>query len=164
MNSLTKRYFVVVEIDAYAGNVERQLVTYSFGAYGEHGWDGRDEDWRFSHDMGPTLEEMEADPVLNDMIGMWSESVVGNYGEYGYSPIYEMERAGDNWVVVLELGARYYEDLLSPAHWDFLYRRLTEAGEIMGFSIVDVRVRMQTVDTQEQSMVSILSLGRDRTT
>lgn len=146
-----KEFYLLIDIDTYAGNVERQLVSYAFGAVMEHAWDDERRDWEYSSNMSPKTEELEADPELDEMINMWREAVIYHYGEYGDTPqeIENREIGSGKWSIRVELGLEFVNELLERKHWDFLKRRLDEAAEAMGFRIEGLRQRVKTISVVE---------------
>lgn len=148
-----RQYELFIEIDTYAGNVERQLVSYAFGAsdLAVHGEQSRSDErgWTWwGRDWSPTEEELDADPVLRSNIDLWEEAVVfQDYDDFSWPQRIEKNYAvegNDRWFVVVEIGAEYWEKYIEIDHCVFLRQRLDEAAEKMGFNIVGVDVRTIT--------------------
>lgn len=155
--------YLLIDIDTYAGNVQRQLVSYVFGVVDEAQRGNRAEPSPFEGgyewegiDWSPTDEELDADPELSDYINFCSEAVV--FQDYdNFSWPFQIERTdrdnSDNWTVAVQIDPRYYPYLVSE-YIHPLRIRLAQAAERMGFNILAVRVRTVTLTTEEKDLIT----------
>lgn len=141
-----KEYFLLIDVDTYAGNVERQLVSHAFGVVDEAVRGERPEyDGAFGRDWSPTQEQIENDPELAP-ITMWKDAVrFQDYDDFTWAQSIEKIQTDEvRWTIVVQIDELSWQEITAD-DVQFLFGRLNSAANRMGFHILDVRERVTTV-------------------